>query len=122
MRTIWQMVETIINSILIYASESWKLTKEERGKLHTNFKTILYPSKGTPTTIILSEIGNLPVEHIISKKQLLQANKIDEMKDEALIKDATKQDQSSLRNMFDEIAYKYHVKEIRGITKIPLKP
>ena len=26
-----------------------------------------YP-KGTPTTIILSETGNLPVEHIIKKK------------------------------------------------------
>ena len=121
MRVIWQMVETIINSILIYASGSWKLTEEEKGKLHTNFKdevkTILYPPKDTPATIILSETGNLPVEHIISEKQLLQANSIDEMKDEALIKDATEQDQSSLRNMFDEIAYKYHVKEIMGITK-----
>ena len=39
------------------------------------------------------------------------------MKDEALIKDATKQEQSSWRNMIDEIADEYHVKEIMGITK-----
>ena len=120
MRAIWQMVETTIIPILTYACESWKLTKEEKSKLQTIFndaiKTILYLPKGTPTTIILSETGNLPVEHII-KKQLLQAKRIDEMKDEALIKDATKQDQSSWRNMIDEIADEYHVKEIMGITK-----
>ena len=39
------------------------------------------------------------------------------MKDEAQIKDATKQDQSSWKNMIDEIADKYHVKETMGITK-----
>ena len=39
------------------------------------------------------------------------------MKDEALIKDATKQGQSSWSNMIDEIADEYHVKEIMGITK-----
>ena len=121
MRAIWQMVETIIIPILTYACESWKLTKEEKSKLQTIFNdainTILYLPKGTPTTIILSETGNLPVEHIIIKKQLLQAKRIDEMKDEALIKDATKQEQSSWRNMIDEIADEYHVKEIMGITK-----
>ena len=94
-----------------------KLETDQRGKskLQTIFndaiKTILYLPKGTPTTIILSETGNLPVEHIIIKKQLLQAKRIDEMKDEALIKDATKQEQSSWRNMIDEIADKYHVKK-----------
>ena len=36
------------------------------------------------------------------------------MKDEPPIKDVTKQDQSSWRNMIDEIADKYHVKEIMG--------
>ena len=121
MRPVWQMVKTTIIPILTYACESWKLTKEVKGKLQTIFndaiKTILYLLKCTPTTIILRETGNLPMEHIIIKKQLLQAKRIDEMKDEAPIIDATKQDQSSWRNMIDEIAVEYHVKEIMGITK-----
>ena len=115
------MVETSIIPILTYACESWKLTKEEKGKVQTIFndaiKTILYLPKGTPTTIILSETGNLPVEHIISEKQLLQTKRIYDMKEDALIKDATKSEQSSWRNMIDEIADKYHVKEIVYITQ-----
>ena len=39
------------------------------------------------------------------------------MKEEALIKDATKPEQSKWRNMIDDIADKYHVKEIKPITK-----
>ena len=95
--------------------------KRKKIKLQTIFndaiKTILYLPKDIPTTIILSETGNLPAEHIIIKKQLLQAKRIDEVKDEALIKDATKQDQSSWRNVIDEIADECHMKEIMGITK-----
>ena len=106
------MVDTIIVPILTYACESWKLTKEEKDTLQTIFngaiKTILNLPKGTTTTIILSETGNLPVEHIITKKQLLTAKRIDEVEDEASIKDATKEDQSSWRYMINEIADKYH--------------
>ena len=43
------------------------------------------------------------------------------MKEAALIIDATKSYQSSWRNMIDEIADKYYVKEIMGITKKNIK-
>ena len=67
------------------------LNKEEQKKLQSIFnealKTILYLPNGTPTTILLNETGNYPIEYIIKKKQVLLAKRIDSMQNESLIKD-----------------------------------
>ena len=93
MKAIWQLVDSIIIPTLTYACESWMPTKEEKAKLQTilndAIKTILYLPNGTPTTILLNETGHIPVEYIITKKQILQAKRNDEMKSDNLIKDAT---------------------------------
>ena len=101
MHTVWQMVDTIIILILTYSYEGWTHTKDETRKLQSIFnetlKTILYLPQGTPTTILLYATGNVPVEQTIKKKQILQIKIIQEMKGEALIKDATKTNQSTWR-------------------------
>ena len=86
MYAIWQMVDAIIIPIITYACEGWKTTKEENNKLQSIFydaiKTLLYLPKGTPTTILLNETGNVPIQYIIKKKKILQAKRISEMKEE----------------------------------------
>ena len=76
-------------------------TKEEMRKLQSIFnealKTILNLPLGTSTTILLNEIGNVTIESTIEKKQILQIKRIEEMKEESLIKDITKTDQSTWR-------------------------
>ena len=73
MNAIWQMVDAIVIPIITYACEGWKTTKEENNKLQRIFndaiKTLLYLPKGTPTTILLNETGNIPIEYIIKKKK-----------------------------------------------------
>ena len=116
MHAVWQMVDTIIIPILTYSCEGWNPTKEETRKLQSIFnetiKTILYLPQGTPTTILLNETGNIPVEYIIKKKQILQMKRIQEMKGDALIKDATKNNQSKWRKNVEKYAEELHIKDI----------
>ena len=108
MKAIWQMVDAITIPIMTYSCEGWTTNKEEIKKLQTIFneamKTILYLPQGTPTTILLNETGNLPIEYIIKKKQILQAKRIDEMKEESLIKDATKTTHSIWKEKVEKTA------------------
>ena len=66
MQAIWQMVDAIIIPILTYACEGWTLHKEENKKLQSIFneamKTLLCLPKGTPTSILLHETGNIPLQ------------------------------------------------------------
>ena len=102
------MVDAIIIPIITYSCEGWSINKEENKKLQSIFnealKIILYLPQGTPTTILLNETGNLPIEYIIKKKQILQAKRIDEMKEESLIKDTTKTTQSTWRENIEKTA------------------
>ena len=95
-------------------------TKEEKAKLQTilndAIKTILYLPNGTPTTILLNETFHIPVEYIITKKQILQAKRIDEMKSDSLLKDATIANKSTWRKMIDEKAEDLHIKDVMTIT------
>ena len=95
--------------------------KEEKGKLQTilndAIKTILYLHNDTPTTILLNETGHIPVEYTITKKQILQAKRIDEMKNDSLIKDATIANKSTRRKMIDEKAEDLHIKDVLTITR-----
>ena len=120
MQAIWQMVEAIIIPIMTYSCEGWDINKEEQNKLQTIFnealKTILYLPKGTATTILLSETGNIPIEYIIKRKQVLQAKRIDGMEGDSLIKDATKTNQSLWRKKIDVTIDKLHLKEVMPIT------
>ena len=120
MKAIWQMVDAIIIPIMTYSCEGWTTNKEEIKKLQTIFneamKTILYLPQGTPTTILLNETGNLPIEYIIKKKQILQAKRIDEMKEESLIKDATKTTHSIWKEKVEKTAEELQLKDIVSIT------
>ena len=91
MKAVWQMVDAIIIPIMTYACEGWPLNKQEQTKLQSIFnealKTILYLPNSTPTTILLNETGNHPIEYIIRKKQVLHAKRIDSMQNESVIKD-----------------------------------
>ena len=126
MYVIWQMVEAIVIPIITYACEGWKTTKEENNKLQSIFndaiKTLLYLPKGTPTTILLNETGNVPIQYIIKKKKILQAKRISEMKEETLIKDATNHENSTWGAHIAEIAKELHVYEqMPNLSKDALK-
>ena len=126
MKAIWQMVDAIIIPIITYSCEGWSTNKEENKKLQSIFnealKTILYLPQGTSITILFNETGNLPIEYIIKKKQILQAKRIDEMKEESLIKDATKTTHSRWRENVEKTAEELHLKDVLLITnKISLK-
>ena len=105
MTAVWQMVDAILIPILTYACEAWTPNKEEITKLQTIFnealKTILSLPKGTPTTILLNETGNYPIELTIKKKKILHAKRMDSLKDEALIKDVTSPRNSEWRKEID---------------------
>ena len=51
------------------------------------------------------------MDYIIKKKQILQAKRIEEMKEESLIKDATKTNQSIWRKIINKTIEKLHLKE-----------
>ena len=114
------MVDAIIIPILTYSCEGWSTNKEDSKKLQSIFnealKTILYLPQGTPTTILLNETGNLPIEYIIKKKQILQAKRIDEMKEESLTKDVTKTTHSTWRENVEKNAEELHLKDVLSIT------
>ena len=100
----------------------WGVVRQQRRdkKLQTFFnealKTILYLPQGTPTTILLNETGNLPIKYIIKKKQILQAKRIDEMKEESLIKDATKTTHSIWSEKVEKTAEELPLKDLLLIT------
>ena len=126
MTAVWQMVDAILIPILTYACEAWTPNKEEITKLQTIFnealKTILSLPKGTPTTILLNETGNYPIELTIKKKKILHAKRIDSLKGEALIKDATSPKNSEWRKEIDRIAEEFNVKDqMTVLTKTSLK-
>ena len=126
MTAVWQMVDAILIPILTYACEAWTPNKEEITKLQTIFnealKTILSIPKGTPTTILLNETGNYPIELTIKKKKILHAKRIDSLKDEALIKDVTSPRNSEWRKEIDRIAEEFNVKDqMTVLTKTSLK-
>ena len=95
-------------------------TKEEMRKLQSIFnealKTILNLPLGTSTTILLNEIGNVTIESTIEKKQILQIKRIEEMKEESLIKDITKTDQSTWRKNAEKDVGELHIKAILPTT------
>ena len=115
MQAIWQMVDAIIIPILTYACEGWTLNKEEKKKLQSIFneamKTLLCLPKGTPTTILLHETGNIPLEYTIKKKSILQAKRIDQMEEESLIKDITKTETSIWKKNIEETTKEFHIAE-----------
>ena len=113
MQAIWQMVDAIIIPIMTYACEGWTTNKEENKRLQYIFnetiKTLLFLPKGTPTTILLNETGNIPIEYTIKIKKILQAKRIDQMKEESLIKDATQAKTSTWRKHVIDLAKELHI-------------
>ena len=119
MKAVWQMLDAIIIPIITYACEGWTLKKEELKKLQSIFnealKTILYLPNGTPTTILLNETGNYPVEYIIKKKQVLHAKRIDSMQNESLIKDITSSKNNEWRKEINKITEELNVKDLMAV-------
>ena len=113
MQAIWQMVDAIIIPIMTYACEGWTTNKEENKRLQCIFnetiKTLLFLPKGTPTTILLNETGNIPLEYTIKIKKILQAKRIDQMKEESLIKDATQAKTSTWRKHVIDLAKELYI-------------
>ena len=115
MQAIWKMVDAIITPIITYACEGWTINKKEKNKLQSIFndslKTLLHLPKGTPTTILLNETGNIPIEYLLKKKLILQAKRIAMMKEESLVKDITEDESSSWKKRTEEVAKEFHVHE-----------
>ena len=114
MQAIWQMVDAIIIPIMTYACERWTTNKEENKSLQCIFnealKTLLFLPKGTPTTILLNETGKTPIKYTIKIKKILQATKrIDQMKEESLIRDATQAKASTQRKHVIGLAKELHI-------------
>ena len=114
-QALFEMVDAIIIPIMTYACEGWTIGKEENKKLQTIFneviKTLLYLPKGIPTMILLNETGYMPVEYTIMRKKIMQAKRIDMMKEEAPIKDATQPETSTWRKHIEDIAKELNVYE-----------
>ena len=121
------MVDATIIPIITYACEGWTINKEEKNKLQSIFndsiKTLLHLPKGTPTTILLNETGNIPVEYLLKKILILHAKRIATMKKESLIKDITEDKSSSRKKRTEEVAKEFHIHEqMYVISKEALKP
>ena len=73
MKAIWQCIEATIIPILTYGSEAWNPTKKEENQIQKIFnktlKMIMNPLQGTPTTILLEEIGFIPIRYEINIKE-----------------------------------------------------
>ena len=71
MQAIWQMVEAIIIPIMTYSCEGWDINKEEKKQtpdhLQRGTQDLLYLPKVTPTTTLLNETGNIPIEYTIKR-------------------------------------------------------
>ena len=93
MRAIWQLIDAVIIPIVTYGAEGWDLTKTEKDKIqiivNKAIKTVLFLPQGTPTTILLAETGYLPIEHVIKRKRIMQAHRVENMKGNPLIKRLT---------------------------------
>ena len=99
MQAIWQLVEATIIPIITYGSEGWEMKKREQDQLQTilnkALKTILYLPQSMPTAILLAETGFPPVKCIVNKKRIMQAHRIENMKDAPLIKQITRGENST---------------------------
>ena len=115
MKAEWQVVNAILIPILTYACEAWTLDKEEENKLQAIFdeaiKTIISLPKGTPTTILLHDTGNYPIELTIKNKKILHAKRVDSMKGDALIKDVTTPNSSVWRREINWIAEEFNIRD-----------
>ena len=59
--------------------------------------------------ILLNETGNILIEYTIKIKKILQAKRIDQMKEESLIKDATQAKASTWRKHVIDLAKELHI-------------
>ncbi len=121
MRAIWELVETSIIPIITYGSEGWKMTKEDICQIQSIFngalKEILQLPQGTPTTILLTETGFLPIEMIIKKKKLNQHNRIQDKPAGKLIRRVTENPNSLWTEEIAKLCEEYEIDK----TEFPMK-
>ena len=60
---------------MTYGSEGWNFSKKEENQLQTvhnrAIKTILALPQGTPTNILLTETGQVPLKYTMKKKKIM---------------------------------------------------
>ena len=114
MQAIWQLFDATIIPIMTYGSEGWNLSKKEENQLQTihikAIKTTLALPQGTPTNILLTETGQLPLKHTIKKKKIMQAHRL-ENKSESLVKRTTNNEHSLWKQMVKQIMQEYNMEE-----------
>ena len=80
MKTIWKLIDTCLIPTLLYATETWTITKNEIKHIQTIFdniiKRILKTPTSTPSEIIQLETGFLSIESMIHEKQLMYYHRI----------------------------------------------
>ena len=115
MQAIWQMAEAILIPILTYGAESWDLSKKEAEQVQTIFnkaiKTIMFMPSATPTTILLTETGFIPIEQVIDQKRIMQARRISEKPDSSLIKRLTPLNNSLWQAGTQKLLIKYNIEQ-----------
>ena len=74
LETIWKLLETSVQSIILYASETWEPTKLEFRKLNSIYeaiiKRILMTPVTTPREALFLETGLLDIEHLSYVKRI----------------------------------------------------
>ena len=114
MQAIWQLFDATIVPIMTYGSEGWNLSKKEENQLQTihnrAIKTILALPQGTPTNILLTETGQVPLKYTMKKKKTMQAHRLENKKD-SLVKRNTNNEHSLWKQMIKQIMQEYHQEE-----------
>ncbi len=125
MRAIWELVDTTIIPILLYAAEGWKLRQEDSKHIQITFnkaiKEILRLPQSTPTNILLAEIGYVPIEMIIKKKKIMCARRIEKKDNASLIKQVTEIQNSPWNEEIEELAQEYDIDQNQDMSKNMLR-
>ena len=83
-KTIWKLVETCIIPTILYAAETWTITKKETEQLQkildNVIRRILLTPPTTPREILQLETGIWDIESMIHEKQLMYYHKITKAK------------------------------------------
>ncbi len=115
MKAIWKLVDTCIIPIMTYGTEGCNHSEKEKETLQQIFndllKKILNLPQSTPNTNLLIETGYLPVEYMIDRKKINQAQRVEESKRDSLIKDATKSKENEWMKDLSKILNKYNMNE-----------
>ncbi len=115
MKSIWKLVDTCIIPIITYGAEAANHNKKEKEAIQQIFndllKRILNLPQPTPNTNLLIETGYLPIEYLIDRKKIMQANRIARNEKSSLVKKVTQVEESRWMKGILELLNKYKMEE-----------